>query len=303
MTKETASKTPFFDNVVLKFVQLYFRKDRADARKVWKQAELFHNPALLCDDFLDGDTILPATQGFPGGTNLWDIAFINNWSRVSPPPHGHAADILILDGKLKLQVCHDPDFTRKSSKWRKGIAAAEKYNNAYVVGLCGFIPTPWQNIQVQCRMKISPGFHGSTGVWVQEAETFNPVTGIMVKPFRSFGFSYLGEASDPYIRGLASETVIGLSIQDKHTIRDVDVTGWHVYTMNWSWINPKSQHVEFAIDGQPAGNFRIHPFGPAEIQLWADNYQINKGLKIGYLNVPKVDEVLYDWVRVDPLVR
>jgi hypothetical protein len=45
----------------------------------------------------------------------------------------------------------------------------------------------------------------------------------------------------------------------------------------------------------------MHPFGPAEIQLWADNYQIGRGLKIGFLNVPDIDETSYDWIRVEAL--
>ena len=298
MAKETTPTIPLMDRIVLNLVRIYYRKVRANGRKVREQAERYQNPPSLGDDFLSGDTILPAGQGFTGGTNLWDIALINGSSRVAPPPHGEAGDILVQDSLLKLRVRQDPDFDRKSSRWRKGIAAAEKYNNAYVVGLKGFVPTSKQSIQVACRMKISPGFHGSTGIWVQEANTFDPKTGIMIKPFRSFGYSYLGEASDPYIHGLAAETVIGLSIQNKHTIRTVDVTDWHIYTMLWSWITEKSQRVEFSIDDQPVVGFRMHPFGPAEIQLWADNYQINKGLRIGYLNVPDVDEAAYDWVCV-----
>ena len=147
-------------------------------------------------------------------------------------------------------------------------------------------------------MKIGAGFHGSTGMWVEEANTFDPKTGIMVKPFRSFGFSYLGEASDPYIRGLAIETVLGLSIQDKQTASEVVISDWHTYRMKWSWINSNAQRVEFMIDEQNIGQFQMHPFGPAEIQLWADNYQIGRGLKIGFLNVPGVDETWYDWIRI-----
>ena len=285
-------KTPFIDNLALKLARLYYRKDRARAREVWQMAEQQVNPALLCEDFLEETTILP------GGNSLWEIAFINGSGHVDPPQRGEAGDVIVQNSSLKLQVRNDPNFSKKGAKWLKGAAAAEKYNNAYVVGMGGFMPTPRQSILIQCRMKISAGFHGSTGIWVQEAKTFDPKTGIMVKPFRSFGFSYLGEASDPYIRGLAIETVLGLSIQDKQTVSDVDITGWHAYEMKWSWIKPDLQRVVFRIDDQSIGQFQMHPFGPGEIQLWADNYQIGRGLKIGFLNVPEVDETLYDWVRI-----
>lgn len=289
---------PLVDKLALKLAQLYYRKDRADAGEVRHLAELHTNPPLLCEDFLEGDTIFPAGRGVEGGSAMWEIAFINGSSRVSPPHQGEAGDILVQGSCLKLQVRNDPNFNLKSSRWQKGVAAAEQYNNAYIVGMSGFMPTPRQSIVVQCRMKISPGFHGSTGIWVQEVSTFDPKTGIMVKPFRSFGFSYLGEASDPYIRGLAIETVLGLSIQDKQTIEAIAISDWHTYSMQWSWSDAKSQSVKYLIDDQTVGHFQMHPFGPAEIQLWADNYQIGRGLKIGYLNVPGIDETSYDWIRI-----
>jgi hypothetical protein len=292
MKNTTETKTPFIDNLALKLARLYYRKDRARAREVWRLAEGHVNPALLCEDFLEDIAIVP------GGDSLWEIAFINGSGHVDPPRFGEAGDVVVQNSLLKLQVRNDPNFSKKGAKWQKGAAAAEKYNNAYVVGMVGFIPTPRQSILIQCRMKISAGFNGSTGIWVQEAKTFNPKTGIMIKPFRSFGFSYLGEASDPYISGLAIETVLGLSIQHKQTLSGVDITGWHVYEMKWSWINPDTQRVAFRIDDQSVGQFQMHPFGPGEIQLWADNYQIGRGLKIGFLNVPDLDETSYDWVRV-----
>ena len=68
MTK-TATKTPLIDNLTLNLARLYYQKDRADAPDVRQHAELHSNPPLLCADFLDGDTILPAGQGFDGGMN------------------------------------------------------------------------------------------------------------------------------------------------------------------------------------------------------------------------------------------
>ncbi len=292
---------PLFDRFVLGLARLYYRKDRANPTLIRQLADRHQNPPVLFDDFLEGQTILPVRQGFENGSALWDIAYINGSSRVYTPPHGEAGDILVQDSLLKLRVRNDPKFAEKSANWRKNIPAAEKYNNAYIVGMGGFLPTPTQAIRLECRMKISQGFHGSTGIWAQQSNTFDPQTGLMIFPFRSFGFSYLGESSDPYLRGLAIETVLGLSVQDKRIISGVDVTEWHTYAMRWSWKEPKTQHIAFFIDGQAVGEFLMHPFGPGEIQLWADNYQIGRGLKIGYLNVPDVDETCYDWVRVTPV--
>jgi len=291
-------KTPFIDNIALNIARLYFRKDRADPRAVRALAEGFHNPPPLEEHFSSGTSIYPRTQGFPDGTDGWDIAFINGSSRVLPPPHGEAGDIIIEDGVLKLQVRHDPAFEYKTARWQRGVAAAQQYNNAYVIGMGGFLPAPGQVVRIDCRMKISAGFHGSTGIWLEEKNTFNPQTGIMVTPFRSFGFSYLGESSDPYISGLAVETVLGLSIQGKHTVTGVDVSQWHTYSMLWAWKNNDKQQVDFLIDDRLVGSLPLHPFGPSEVQLWADNYQIGRGMKIGYLNVPEMDETHYDWIRI-----
>jgi hypothetical protein len=263
----------------------FYRKDRLDPDATWQRARGHLNPAPLRDDF---DT--------PQLSAAWTVANLNGSGRVSPPPHGEAADLLLEDGCLVLGVRHDPRFEAKSSRWVRGQAAAERYNNAYLVGLGGFLPTPGKAVWIETRMRVSPGFHGSTGVWVEGLGTFDPPSGVMVQPFRAFGFSYLGAASDAYIRGLAIETVLGLSIQEKRSLPGVDVTDWHTYGMRWRWQNETAQRVEFFIDGQPVGELPLHPLGPGEVQLWADNYQIGRGLRIGYLNVPELDQTRYDWV-------
>jgi hypothetical protein len=62
-------KTPLIDNLALKLARLYYQRVRADAREVRQLAELHSNPPSLCEYFLEGNTILPAGQGFDGGMN------------------------------------------------------------------------------------------------------------------------------------------------------------------------------------------------------------------------------------------
>ncbi len=80
-----------------------------------------------------------------------------------------------------------------------------------------------------------------------------------------------------YIRGLAIETVLGLSIQDKQTVNDIDISDvahlLHALVVD---RNDGTQRVEFSIDDGGSVHFEMHPFGPGEIQLWADNYQIGR---------------------------
>lgn len=283
-------RVPFPERLVLKAVGLWYRKDRANPQDVWKRAQEHINP-------------LPKEDNFKAELDrrLWHIAWINGSGRVHSPPHGEAASIVVEDGVLTLQVRHDPDFERKSSRWRR--PAAERYNNAYVVGMDGYLPTKDQDIVTRARMKVSEGFHGTTGIWVQDGGTFDPETGSMVKPFRSFGFSYVGEPSAKFIRGLAIETCLGLSIQEMRPVVGIDVTQWHDYTTRWRWLNKRRQEVEFTIDDRLLGALNVDPLGPGEIQLWADNYEIGEGLSIGYLNVPDIDETQFEWVKVEAVGR
>lgn len=286
------AKVPFPESWALGAAKFFYQKDRANPQDVWNLAQEHTNPQPKEDNF---------KAGLDRG--LWHIAWINGSGRVRPPPHGDAASIVVEDGVLKLQVRHDSDFERKSSRWRRGIPAAERYNNAYVGGMGGYLPTKDQDIVISACMKVSKGFHGTTGIWMEDGGTFDPKTGIMVKPFRSFGFSFVGETSAKFIRGLAVETCLGLSIQEKGTVVGIDVAEWHDYTMRWSWLDERRQEVTFMIGDQSLGALKVDPFGPGEIQLWSDNYKIGRGLRIGYLNVPTIDETQFNRVRVEAVGR
>lgn len=238
-------------------------------------------------------------KNFFGDLKKWQRVWVDFEGNAISPTGEEPAKILISDSSLRLQVTHDPKFRSKCPRWVEGLAAADRYNNAFLIGAQGFAPTKEEGIVIETNMQISKDFHGSTGIWMEEQDTFDE-KGIMKKPFRSFGFSFLGDVSDPYIKGLAIETSLGFSIQKKISLPDIDVTQPHDYKMVWRWKNKRKQKVDFYIDKKLVGSFTMAPIGPGEIQLWADNYWIRKGMRIDFLNPPEgcIDENKYSHLKV-----
>lgn len=279
------TRTPFLDKIAISAMRIIERRNKASLRDVLEIAENHTNPLDFIEKFDD--------------ISRWDLALVDSNGLAVKPTGNESAMILVENNSLKLQVTHDAYFSKKSGKWRKGQTAAEKYNNAFIIGGRGFLPTERENIVIETDMQVSPDFHGSTGIWMEDQKTFDE-RGHMEKPFRSFGFSFLGDSSDPFIRGLAIETCLGFSIQRKTTVTGIDVTKPHRYKMVWKWEGQKTQTVDFFIDDQQVGSLAVDPMGPGEIQLWADNYKIKKGLQLYYLNVPEgtIDQNQYSDLKV-----
>jgi len=261
---------------------IYYR----NPKKIFELCQNHQNPDFFKEDF-------------SGGLEKWRHVWVDFNEEAILPTGQEPARVLVEDSSLKLQVTHDQNFEAKRKKWRRKKAAAERYNNAFLIGAQGFMPTKDQEVVIETNMKITPDFHGSTGIWMEEEDTFND-KGVMEKPFRSFGFSFLGSQSDPYIRGLAIETCLGLSLQEKISLPEVDLTKPHDYKMVWKWKNEKEQIVDFYIDNGLIGSLTMAPIGQGEIQVWADNYWIKKGMAIDYLNPPEgvVDENRYSYIKV-----
>jgi hypothetical protein len=282
------------EGAALKVADLMYRGKRANSHEVWGLAQEHINPAPVIDNFENPASVYDNI--------IWTVALINGSGRVARVPHGEAASIVVEDKLLKLQVRPDPNFDKKTQKLFDE-PAAEAYNNAHLEGLRGFLPTQSQDVVYECRMRVDR-LQGSTGIWVEEEKTFNPVTGIMQKPFRSFGFSWVGPSSADFIRGLSVQTVVGFA----PTVRNIGgfkPTDWHVYIMQWEWRDRKTQTVKFSIDGKFLTEMPISPFGRSECQLWGDNYDIKSALRIGFRNMSSLQETQYDYVaaRTAPHIR
>lgn len=270
---------------LLKLADIMYRGKRANPHEVWGLAQEHVNPAPMIDNFEDPASVYE--------NRIWPVALINGSGRVARAPHGEAASIVVEDRLLKLQVRPDPNFDKKTQRIFDE-PAAEAYNNAHLEGLRGFLPTLSCDVVYECRMRVDR-LQGSTGFWVEEEKTFDPVTGIMQKPFRSFGFSWVGSSSANFIRGLSVQTVVGLA----PTVRNIgglEPTDWHVYTMQWGWRDRRVQTVKFSIDGKFLTEMPISPFGRSECQLWGDNYDVKSVYKLSFRNMSSLQETQYDYV-------
>jgi hypothetical protein len=268
---------------------LITKGDQADPEKIWPLILNHQNPASFRDDFNESEL-----------NPIWDFVNLNGKGIVTKPPVIHAANAEIIDGHLVLSVLHDPDFDSESSVWKPGQAAAEQYNNAYIIGFGHYSPTPTENIVIETKFAVTPGFHGSTGLWVEEQGTFDSDTGVFNKPFRSFGVSYLGPDSNTPFDDLQLEAVVGfVPVCTKKVSSNIDVTQENVYKMVWSIVDEKQMKVDLFINGQYHQSCTFPSFYSGELQGWGDNYLVN-GLDIGYLNVPEgtVDQIKYDYVSV-----
>ncbi len=262
---------------------------QADPQKIWPLIQNHKNPPSFRDDF-NGPDLNP----------IWDFINLNGKGIVTHPPVVHAANAEIIDGKMVLSVMHDPDFDNEDPKWHPGQAAAERYNNAYVIGFHGYSPTPTEDIVIETRYAVTQDFHGSTGIWFEEQDTFDPNTGVMTKPFRSFGVSYLGPQSKTPFNGNQLEAVVGfVPVCTRRIDNHLDVTQYNTYKMVWSLVDEKKMKVDLFINDQFVQNCVFPSFYAGEIQLWADNYRITD-LDIGHLNVPEgvVDQTKFDYVSV-----
>lgn len=266
---------------------------RADSKTVWELAQHFENPETFYEDFSE-----PHLH-----ENKWPVTLINFDGGVVKPFSfdERVADIQISDGSLKLSIDHDPEFDKKSYHWRKGQAAAPQYNNAYITGAGGFMPTPEEAILITVQMKVDENYPGSTGIWVEEQRTFNPSTGVMEKPFRSAGFAWLGDSSAKFFSGLTLQTCVGMAPQDIVKIKELDPHDWHEYQMLWRWKDPSQQEVACRIDHKPLWMLPVAPFGPGELQLWADNYRVTNMLQLRYVNPNTHFESAYRDIKVEPV--
>lgn len=265
------------------------KKDQAEPKAVWEAILKHQNPPSARDDF--------DKEGF---NLIWEAINYNGRGTVTHPGGPiHAAKAELRDGQLVLSVLHDPDFETEGKKWQAGQAASENYNNAFLTGFRGYSPTPTEDIVVETEFAVSPLFHGSTGIWIEEQGTFDPKTGIMIKPFRSVGFSFLGSESETFLSGAELEATVGFVPVCAKQITDVDVTQTNVYRLVWSLAGKAKMKTDLFINGRLTESCTFPSFYPGEIQLWADNYLV-QGFNIDHLNVPEgqVDENKYNYLSV-----
>jgi hypothetical protein len=261
-------------------------RKRADHRPIWEQALTHENPPALFDDFEKLNQI------------NWPSVWVNTNGGVIRPPRRAAAALSVADNHLILELGPDPDFEKKSNQWIDGLWAAPKYNNVFTLSRGDWLPTPTHGIRIECSMAIEPGTPGSTGIWLHDQRAFNQKTGLMKDAFLGAGFSFLGKTNCEALNGLAIETVVGWLPQKLEKVKNVDPHERHLYQLFWYWVNKQQQAVEFYLDEEHLQTLPVYPFGPAQVQLWHDNYWFPT-LKMNYLNPPKTYRTVYDLVQIE----
>lgn len=275
------------ENIKFKAAQQWELRQRDNPRKIWELAQTHRNPEIL---------IGWERENWPG---VW----VNFNADVIRPEQSTICSLEIADGSLSLSTGPDPEFKLKSHKWREGLAAVPAYNNIYTLSRGDWLPTPKEDILITSRMTVDWNTAGSTGIWMHSDNVFNPETGVMEKPFRSFGFSFVGKSSCEELRGLAAETAVGFAWQELSKIKNVDPFERHTYQMLWYWQDQQRQAVDFWIDGDLKAILPIHPFGPAQSQLWHDNYWFPKKTEMNFRNPDKVYQTEYDSITIKTVAR
>lgn len=261
---------------------------------LYEQAKSWRNPAPMREDWRDGVALVQ-----DGG--LWQLALVDGAGVALPSPY-HAGSIAV-DGQcvhrkhLSLTVSHDPTFDAESDDdWQPGMAAASRYNNAFLTGLAGWMPRPAGSrggatqVVVEFRARWPKGYEslGTSGVWLEQQGTFDD-QGLMVTQFQAAGLSYTSALSFLF-PGLAIEGVTGFVPDSYAPVPPLDISHWHEYSLALSWNDPTSMQLSLSIDHRKVSEIAVVPFGPFEVQIWRDNYLVVEdpaaGYRISYMNFP-----------------
>lgn len=280
--------------LVVGLVPSWYPEAIANPNEIWQLANTFENDLPKEENF-DSERLTSTASG-----GKWNIILVDGAGIALMPPY-HSGDIFLSDGFANLVVSSDPYFKDESAIQLPDQAAAEQYNNVFAVGLNPFLPTPNKNVSLEFRMKINYPLYGTTGLWVQEEGTFNG-SGMMTKPFRAFGFSFVGDKSTSILSGLHYEAVVNYAAISCMSKGLGVPEGFHTYKMTWAWEGNSLQKVNYFQDGLFLGSCLINPFGPGEVQIWNDNGFVSFSTiienSIGFLNVPDKQISTFDYIKI-----
>ncbi len=238
----------------------------------WLTQPGFQNPPNVSDTFANGFV-------------NWPRLYVDGLGVVKNPPY-HGADIRVEQGQMRLEISPDPNFANESSKPKPGAPSAERYNNAFAIGMQGYSPNKGEKVVVEFQMKVDKGYRGTTGLWLEAQDTFNTNGHMVPGGFPgAFGVSYTSSDSWGPIAGLKFEYVKGFLPLCIGNIEGVDPFKWNTYRIEWTKGFLFDQFKIFA-----NGNFKGNCFIPfigfqkSEIQVWADNFLVKEWFALGHLN-------------------
>jgi len=223
----------------------------------------------------------------------WQYLNINGGGLVSVNDKDgvfHNSSATITQKKqLQLGQVFDAEFATEQPE--------QLYNNVYLVGFGGYVPTQKQDVVIAFRMKVNEGFYGSTGFFIEPQNTFAP-DGNFQLPADWFGISYSGPEN--YNAGLICSYIISWVPLDQQPVA-ADPFQWNDYKITLRMLDQTYMEAALAVNGEQVCSQQMPRF-PVEVQIWSDNYLLTAdetGITIGFNNQETPQSVLFDDISVN----
>lgn len=177
----------------------------------------------------------------------------------------------------------------------------EQYNNIALIGFQGYEPAAKKDIVWNFEMKIDPSVYGTTGFFIEPADTFGP-DGSILKPFDYFGVSYAGSQS--LNAGLSCSDVVDFALVSQEPIYGVDPFQWNKYEIRYHLVDASTVQATISINGEEVCQSTRANYGETEIQIWLDNNMVTfdpespYGYSLVYGNELDPQSALFDNISV-----
>jgi hypothetical protein len=168
--------------------------------------------------------------------------------------HNSSAQIVNGDRKgLELSQVFDVDFATEQPN--------QLYNNIYFVGFAGYVPTA-DKVVVKFKMRVEPGFYGTTGVFLEPQGTFDSQGNFQI-PADWFGLSYAG--AENYNAGLMCNYIIAWTPQSMQPI-SADPFEWNDYKITLKMVDQTHMEAKMEVNGEVVCSQTMPRF-PFELQV------------------------------------
>lgn len=233
------------------------------------------NPAPLTETFVQQE-LSPAWSHVIINGQGKQIPFLNDGRLAFDGLQHHITRLhAIPGGGLSIAQERDPDFQGGPLPFWK-VYFGGHYNNAALVGMAGFQPTPREDVILDVEMQASPDFYGSAGAAFEPLGTLQPDGNFKDGIFSMFGVAFLGPNSSLHSqRNLIASLNLNWWPEQAQELPGILITERHVYTIRLRWVNEKEWLGIIAVDGREYSRMRMPPLGPLEVQLWGDNYLLH----------------------------
>lgn len=226
--------------------------------------------------------------------------YINALGEIARPP-ANGADARIEDGNLRLEISPLANFDQLDSKFKPGQAAAEQYNNLFCLTKAIFGPTKKSDVWIKWRAKVDQDYKGSQNLQVESADTFTK--GRMTHSWGFpglFGAPFFSEESGWPMTGVNYVYTIGFAPVCILPVEDIDPYEWNEYEIRWS----KGGRFSGYVNGRLIGHCIIPlvAFDTGDLQGWVDTYDLDS-INVGFLNAPKTQGMVFDWIRIQMMPK